>query len=120
MNIFVDENIPIQTARELRELGHNITDIRGTEKEGMTDDDIWGIVQKEQKLLITTDKGFALKRHEKHGGILIVKLKKPNRLKIHQKIMKAMSHFKEKDWTGMTVIMQDFVHSTWKSKKQGN
>ncbi len=40
MNIFVDENIPARTVRELRELGHNITDIRGTEKEGANDDDI--------------------------------------------------------------------------------
>lgn len=72
MNIFVDENIPAQTVRELRKLDHNITDIRGTEKQGITDDDIWEIVQKKQELLIATDKSFVRKRHEKHGGILTI------------------------------------------------
>ena len=116
MNIFVDENIPARTVGELRELGHNVTDIRGTEKEGATDDDIWKMAQKEQRLLITTDKGFAQNRHEKHSGILIVKLKQPNRLKIHKKVMRAISRFKEEEWPGMTVIMQDYVHSIWKTK----
>ncbi len=59
MKIFVDENIPAMTVRELRKLGHEVMDIRNTEKEGMTDETIW-------KLLITTDKGFSQKRNENH------------------------------------------------------
>ena len=118
MNIFVDENIPARTARELRNLGHDVTYIRGTDKEGISDDEVWKIVQKEQRLLITTDKGFAQKRHEKNNGILIVKLKQPNRLKIHQKVMQAILRFKEKEWSGMTVIMQDSIHSIWKAKNK--
>ena len=31
MKIFVDENIPAMTVRQLRKDGHNVTDIRGTE-----------------------------------------------------------------------------------------
>lgn len=32
MNIFLDENIPSMTVRELIKLGHNIIDIRGSDK----------------------------------------------------------------------------------------
>lgn len=117
MKIFVDENIPAVTVRELRELGHDVKDIRGTENEGMTDDDIWKMLRTEKRLLITTDKGFLQKRFEKHNGILIIRLKQPNRLKIHMKVMKAMKLFKEKDWQGLTVAMQDTFHSIWKAKK---
>lgn len=117
MKIFVDENIPLMTVKELRSLGHEVVDIRGTEKEGMADEGIWEMVQKTDCLLVTTDKGFANKRYEKHNGILIIRLKQPNRIKIHQKIMKAISLFKGRKWQGLTVIMQDTFHTVWKHKK---
>jgi len=117
MKIFVDENVPFITVQELRSLGHDIMDIRGTEHEGITDKELWKIVQKEKRLLITTDKGFAKNRNEKHHGLLIIRLKQPNRLKIHKKVMKGISLFKEEEWPSMTIVMQDTFHSTWKRKK---
>ena len=118
MKIFVDENIPAITVRELRQNGHDIMDIRGTDNEEMTDEGIWKRVQKDGRLLITTDKGFAQKRNEKHNGILIIRLKQPNRLKIHKKVMRAINLFKEEKWPGLTVIMQDAFHSVWKPKRR--
>lgn len=117
MKIFVDENIPAMTVGELREGGHDVVDIRGTDDEGLIDEDVWDMAQKQQRLLITTDKGFALNRHEKHYGILIVKLKQPNRLKIHRKVITAMDRFKAEEWLGMTIIMQDMIYSIRKGKK---
>jgi predicted nuclease of predicted toxin-antitoxin system len=83
MKIFVDENIPLMTVKELLRLGYEVVDIRGTEKEGMADEDIWEMAQKIGCLLVTTDKGFANNRYEKHNGILIIRLKQPNRIKRH-------------------------------------
>ena len=68
-------------------------------------------------LLITTDKGFVQRRGERHNGILIIRLKQPNRLKIHQKVMKSINHFKEKEWIDLTVVVQDMFHSVWKPKR---
>jgi uncharacterized protein with PIN domain len=116
MRVIVDENIPLMTVKELRFLGHDVMDIRGTDIEGIDDEELWNIVQKEKRLFITTDKGFVRNRHEKHYGILIVRLKQPNRLTIHNKVMKGISLFKEKEWHQMTVVMQDTFHSTWKRK----
>ena len=117
MKIFVDENIPAMTVRELRNAGHDVADIRGTENEGMSDEEVWKKVQEEQRLLISTDKGFAQKRHENHNGVLVIRLKQPNRLKIHNKVIQAMNRFKEKEWAGLTVVMQDMFHSMWKARK---
>ncbi|RJQ51685.1 MAG: hypothetical protein C4526_09575 [Nitrospiraceae bacterium] len=117
MKIFVDENIPLITVSELRLLGHDVMDIRGTKFEGISDEELWGNVLKEKRLLITTDKGFLQNRYEKHHGILIVRLKQPNRSKIHQKVLKGINLFKEKEWPMRTVIMQDSFHSAWKRKK---
>lgn len=46
MKVFVDENIPLMTVQELLRLGYEVVDIRGTEKKGMTDEDIWEMAQK--------------------------------------------------------------------------
>ncbi|HQU70868.1 MAG: DUF5615 family PIN-like protein [Calditrichaeota bacterium] len=59
MKIFADENIPRMTVETLRELGHDVLDIRGTVREGIPDTQVWEITQSEKRLLISTDKGFA-------------------------------------------------------------
>ena len=38
MKICVDENIPLVTVVELRNLGHDVLDIRGTTEQGLTDE----------------------------------------------------------------------------------
>ena len=58
MKICVDENIPLITVLELKKLGHDVLDIRGTDDQGIPDDLLWEKAQKEKRLLITTDKGF--------------------------------------------------------------
>jgi len=67
-------------------------------------------------LLISTDKGFSKRRNEPHHGILIVRLRKPNQLKIHQRIMQAINQFSESEWQGLLVVMRDAVQTVWKSK----
>jgi len=114
MKIFVDENIPLMTVRALREMGHDVLDIRGTADEGMIDDAIWEMIQHEERLLITTDKEFTQYRGELHHGILIVRLRQPNRRKIHQRVMQAMSQFSAKEWYGLLVVMRDVVQSVWR------
>ena len=47
MNIFVDENIPLMTVQVLREEGHDVLDIRGTPDEGMEDETLWNMIQRE-------------------------------------------------------------------------
>jgi predicted nuclease of predicted toxin-antitoxin system len=81
MKIFVDEHIPLMTVQELRMLGHDVHDIRGTPDEGMSDDALWEIAQREERLLITTDKGFTKYRTVPHYGVLIIRLRRPNRHK---------------------------------------
>lgn len=116
MKILVDENVPAMTVRGLREHGHDVKDIRGTESEGQSDADLWVFCQNEQRLLITTDKGFAQNRNEPHSGVLIVRLKQPNRRRIHEKVMEMMRLTKEQKWPGLTIIVQDRFHRTWTGK----
>ncbi len=50
MKVCVDENIPLITVVELRKLGHDVLDIRGTSDQGMSDDRLWERVQKKEDL----------------------------------------------------------------------
>lgn len=111
MRILVDENIPKVTVNELRAKGHDVLDIRGTERQGMFDDALWPFAQTEQRMLVTTDKGFSEHRDEPHCGILIVRLRQPNEPRIHARIMAAFSQFAERDWPGLLVVMRDAVQS---------
>jgi predicted nuclease of predicted toxin-antitoxin system len=43
MNILADENIPLMTVARLRELGHDVEDIRRTGKQGLPDPELWAL-----------------------------------------------------------------------------
>ena len=115
MKIIVDENIPATTVTDLREQGHDVLDIRGTSDQGMTDQALWQKTLEEKRLMITTDKGFAEHRDEQHYGLLIVRLKQPSRVKIHQRVLQALKRYSAEQWPGLMVVMRDRFQSTWKS-----
>ena len=116
MKIFVDENIPLITVKELRKQKFDVIDIRGTRDQGITDKELWKRVLNEKCLLITTDKGFSRHRDEVHCGILIIRLKQPTRLKIHQRVMQSIKKYSGKEWLGLMVVMRDAVQSSWRSR----
>jgi predicted nuclease of predicted toxin-antitoxin system len=111
MRVLVDENIPKVTVHALTELGHNVLAIRGTDKQGTDDENLWMLAQSEARLLITTDKGFVDHREENHHGILIIRLHQPNEERIHARVMAAFRQFPEQDWPRLTVVMRDNVQS---------
>ena len=114
MKILVDENIPLMTVKALCDAGHDVVDIRGTTDAGMTDEALWSKAQTEKALLITTDKGFALRRGEAHYGLLVVRLRLPNRLKIHDRVMQAIAQVQPGEWAGLLLVMRDEAQSVWR------
>jgi predicted nuclease of predicted toxin-antitoxin system len=58
------------TVRALRLLYHDVHDMRGTPDEGMQDDALWAMAQREARLLMTKDKGFAHYRRFPHQGVM--------------------------------------------------
>ncbi len=111
MRILVDENIPNITVHALRAMGHDVLDIRSTERQGMFDEELWPFAQTEQRMFVTTDKGFSEHRDEQHCGILVVRLRQPNEQRIHARVLAAFRQFAEIDWPGLLVVMRDAVQS---------
>ena len=107
MKILVDENIPRITAEWLRAAGHDVRDLRGSSSQGLADADLWAAAMTEQRMIVTTDKGFTAYRAEPHCGILIVRLRQPNRQSIHNAIAGAMRRFSESEWPNLLVVLRD-------------
>ncbi len=111
MKILVDENIPRITVENLQAMGHDVRDVRGTAQQASPDDALWQIAVAEKRLLITTDKGFAANRTQPHYGILVVRLRQPNRGKINNSVMQGLQRFGEEEWPGLIVVVRDQVLS---------
>jgi predicted nuclease of predicted toxin-antitoxin system len=112
MKILVDEDIPRMTVDRLRALGHDVGNIRGAQSQGLQDSDLWNAAMTEQRVLVTTDKGFTDCRLIAHHGILVVRLRQPNRVKIDDAVMSAIGRFRELDWPSLLVLMRDTTMST--------
>ena len=115
MKILVDENIPNVTVSELKKLGHDVMDIRGTNQQGWPDAELWKLAQLEQRMFITTDKGFASNRSEDHHGILIIRLRQPSEQMIHLRVLSAIKHYAEREWPTLLVVVRDTVQSVYRS-----
>jgi predicted nuclease of predicted toxin-antitoxin system len=120
MKILADENIPRMTVEWLRTIGHDVKDLRGTPHKGLPDTELWALAIAEWRMLVTTDKGFTEYRDERHHGILIVRLRQPNRQRIHNAIVSAIKRFPEPDWPNLLVVLRDRTISTSRGHSRGH
>lgn len=113
MKILVDENIPIFTVEELQKLDHEVKDNRGTQFEGVDDSIVWQIAQSENRLLISTDKIFTHYhyRDKNHNGVILILLKQPTLMKIHNRIINAIKKYTEDTFKSSLFIIKDTVVS---------
>jgi predicted nuclease of predicted toxin-antitoxin system len=94
-----------------------VKDTRGTANQGLPDAGLWMLALAEDRMLITTDKGFTERRHAAHSGILVVRLRQPNRHKIHNAVMLAMGRFAERQWPSLLVVMRDQTMSVSRQRR---
>ncbi len=106
------------TVELLRTLGHDVKDLRGTPDQGIADSLLWALAAAESRAIITTDKGFTEYRSTPHQGMLIVRLRQPNRRRIHNSVMRALETIPEADWPNTLVVMRDSTMSTSRARTE--
>ncbi len=82
MTFLLDENIPKSAIEIIGDYGHSVIDIRGTEHEGSSDEEIFNFAQNKKAVVITTDRDFfhtISSLYENHYGIIVITLRQPNR-----------------------------------------
>lgn len=82
MNFLLDENFPKSAGEFLLEKGHHVIDIRGTSLQGIDDRELFALAQRNQAVLLTTDRDFyhtVPLSYPHHFGVIVVALRQPNR-----------------------------------------
>lgn len=85
LKFLVDEDVPRSTARILREAGYDAVDVRDAGLRGQPDRSVFEFAQKEQRILISCDLGFAnIIQYPPAGTAGIVVVRIPDEIPIPQ------------------------------------
>ncbi|MBN2498183.1 MAG: DUF5615 family PIN-like protein [Deltaproteobacteria bacterium] len=79
MKVKLDENVPAACAETVRAMGHDVLTVEDQAMAGWSDDEIWPVVQRENRLFVTQDRGFGdLRRYPvgSHHGVLLLRPRK--------------------------------------------
>lgn len=107
MKIKLDENLPLRLAVALRALGHDVHTLFDERLAGQSDTDIWEATQKESRFLVTQDLDFSDLRKfasGSHEGILLVRLRSPNRRDLVERVAELFQKENIVDWAGCFVV----------------
>jgi predicted nuclease of predicted toxin-antitoxin system len=95
MKFLLDENFPKAAGDFLSNLGHEVFDFRGTTLEGMKDDAVFAMAQRQEAVLLTTDRDFfhtITHLYEEHCGVIVIALRQPNRKAILDRLDWILAH----------------------------
>ena len=107
MKIKLDENLPDRLVVVLTALGHNVDTVRTEQLTGRADPAVWGAAQAAQRFLITQDLDFSdVRRYTPgtHSGLLLVRLTRPGRNALFERVSTVFQTEKVEDWTGCLVV----------------
>ncbi len=107
MKIKLDENLPHRLATLLKDLGHDVHTVYDERLIGRVDGEIWEATRKESRFLITQDLDFSDSRQftpGSHPGILLVRLRSPNRKDLIRRIEELFQKESIREWAGCFVV----------------
>ncbi|MBK6326944.1 MAG: DUF5615 family PIN-like protein [Chloroflexi bacterium] len=110
MQIKLDENLPVELAVMLRQLGHDAETVPEENLDGADDDQVWQAAQAENRFLITQDLDFSNVQHFKpgtHHGVLLLRLNNPTRRQLIQKVEVIFTSEAVAQWSGCLVVVTD-------------
>jgi predicted nuclease of predicted toxin-antitoxin system len=107
VKIKLDENLPDRLVAVLTGLGHNVDTVGAEQMTGRADPDVWSAAQAAQRFLITQDLDFSdVRRYTPgtHAGLLLVRLTRPGRNALLERVSTVFQTEKVEEWTGCLVV----------------
>jgi len=107
MKIKLDENLPVGLAVILSSLQHDVHTVGEENLSGRSDREVWEAAQRDARFLITQDLDFSDLRQfapGTHHGILLVRLRSPDRQSLIRRIQDLFQHEDVSRWTGCFVV----------------
>jgi predicted nuclease of predicted toxin-antitoxin system len=110
MKAKLDENLPLQIATRLRELGHDVHTAQEENLSGCDDSKLWTRAQQESRTLITQDLDFSDSRRftpGTHHGVVLVRLHSPSRLRLVKRLVEVFRAEAVSEWAGCFIVVTD-------------
>ncbi|HEX9385701.1 MAG TPA: DUF5615 family PIN-like protein [Anaerolineales bacterium] len=110
MRFKIDENLPVEAAHILQQAEHNVETVHSKEINGINDLRLSELCQKENRILVTLDIGFADIRAyppSDFPGLVVIRSKRQERPSILAIIQKLIVMFKEEDVMGKLWIVEE-------------
>jgi predicted nuclease of predicted toxin-antitoxin system len=107
VKIKLDENLPDRLVSVLTGLAHDIDTVREEQLTGRADADVWSAAQAAQRFLITQDLDFSdVRRYTPgtHAGLLLVRLSRPGRNALLERVLTVFQTERVEEWTGCLVV----------------
>ena len=107
MKLKLDENVPAHLAPTLQALGHDVDSVQSEELIGHRDADVWMASQRDGRFLITQDLDFSDARRYvpgSHHGLLLVRLRRPGRAALFERVRQLFAVELVESWTGCLVV----------------
>jgi hypothetical protein len=108
VSVKVDEDLPIEISILVGAVGHDAKTVYTQGHCGLPDDQLWPIVQQEQRMLFTADKGFANALDYppgSHSGVVLFRLPRESRAGYIRLAQFLLSQLKLDDVIGAIVVV---------------
>jgi len=104
----VDEDMPVQTAEELRKHGHDAQDVRDLHLRGMSDEAIFEYASKEQRTVITRDLDYGqmAMSFPNHSGVVLVRVEGLRSPRIIEEVVRRLPEVEEGDFAGNIIVLE--------------
>ena len=107
MKIKLDENLPVRPVAVLSGLVTMSIPSAQKQLSGRADPDVWSAAQAAHRVLITQDLDFSdMRRYTPgtHAGLLLMRLTRPGRNALFERVSTVFQTEKIEDWTGCLVV----------------
>lgn len=110
MRFKIDENLPVEVASILQQADHDAETVHSEQLTGANVQQLFSICQKENRVLVTLDIGFADIRTyppANFGGLIVLRLKRQDKQYVLDIIHKIIPAFEKKELEGHLWIVEE-------------
>lgn len=107
MKLKLDENVPSHLAAAPESFSHDVDSVQSEQLTGHGDADVWTAAQQDGRFLITQDLDFSDARKYvpgSHHGLLLVRLRRPGRAALSERIHQLFATEPVETWAGCLVV----------------
>ncbi len=110
MRFLTDECVSPTTVKLLRQLGHDVLDIKEFKRLGLKDQDIYRMACEQDRVIFTIDKGFRKFNPANCGGIIISAIRPNTPLRYDPRLKHLLTTTHLEELAGKLILLEEKRH----------